>query len=135
MTSGGASINDSFIHGSMHSVPFGGVGDSGSGSYRGKASFDTFSHARTIAESPSWVEMFLRVRYMPYDWKELRFFKRMSSKSPNFDRSGRVVRRGLAYWASLILGLGASGIKGAFLRWLLVLATGYVAAWQRGLLV
>jgi len=31
-----------------HYLPFGGVGDSGMGAYHGKASFDTFSHAKSI---------------------------------------------------------------------------------------
>jgi len=82
MTSGGATINDSFFHGSVNTVPFGGVGDSGWGAYRGKASFDTFTHFRTIAETPTWAEKLIRVRYMPYDFSALHFFEQTDGKEP-----------------------------------------------------
>ncbi|MCT9855135.1 aldehyde dehydrogenase [Priestia megaterium] len=45
---GGGSINDTINHMTSHYLPFGGVGDSGMGAYHGKASFDTFSHAKSI---------------------------------------------------------------------------------------
>ncbi len=128
MTSGGATLNDSFMHASTPSVPWGGVGTSGTGAYHGKASFDSFTHVRTVAATPSWMESFLRVRYMPFDWRELRRLSRLSGRSPGFDRDGRPVR-GLAYWLGLVVGLspkGAGGAKGALLRWCLVLLAGYV---------
>lgn len=118
MTSGGATLNDSFFHGSVISAPFGGVGNSGWGAYRGRASFDVFSHARTIAQTPSWLDRFLRVRYMPYNWSDLRRLRLLSSPRPNFDRSGKVLR---GAWIARLLGLGATGVKGAFLRWVLVI--------------
>jgi len=34
----------------VSSLPFGGVGDSGIGSYHGKASFDTFSHTKCVEQ-------------------------------------------------------------------------------------
>ena len=43
--------NDFAVHLSLPDVPFGGVGQSGMGSYHGKAGFDTFSHRRAVAES------------------------------------------------------------------------------------
>ncbi|KAK0733271.1 Aldehyde/histidinol dehydrogenase [Lasiosphaeria miniovina] len=125
MTSGGATLNDSFFHGSVNTVPFGGVGDSGWGSYRGKASFDCFTHFRTIAETPSWADKILRVRYMPYDMSKMRLLARLTAPKPNFDRSGSIVR-GFSYWVKLIFGLGASSAKGALFRWLLLLAVNYV---------
>lgn len=121
VTSGGATFNDSFMHAAMNNVPFGGVGESGTGSYRGKASFDTFTHFRTVAETPLWLEKSLRVRYQPYDWGQLRFLKMMTESKPNFDRSGNVVR-GLGYWMKLVLGLGGQSAKGACIRWLIALA-------------
>ncbi|KKY33671.1 putative fatty aldehyde dehydrogenase [Diaporthe ampelina] len=123
VTSGGASYNDSFIHASIQTVPFGGVGESGTGSYRGKASFDTFTHQRSIAETPAWAEATLRVRYQPYDWSQLNMLKMLTERRPNFDREGRVVR-GLGYWFRVLLGLGTAEKKGALLRWL-VLAAGW----------
>lgn len=32
----------------VHSLPFGGVGESGTGSYHGKFSFDAFSHKKAV---------------------------------------------------------------------------------------
>ena len=48
--SGGVTINDVLLHATVESLPFGGVGASGMGSYHGKAGFDTFSHQKPILE-------------------------------------------------------------------------------------
>ena len=48
--SGGVTINDVFLHATVDSLPFGGVGASGMGSYHGKAGFDTFSHQKPILQ-------------------------------------------------------------------------------------
>lgn len=133
MTSGGATWNDSFMHGSLGNVPFGGVGESGTGSYRGKASFDAFTHFRTIAQTPGWAEATLRVRYQPYDWRQLNFLRFMTEKAPNFDRDGKVVR-GLAYWVKLVLGLGTTEQKGALLRWLVLAVGWYYLTGGKGLI-
>ncbi|KAK4239927.1 beta-apo-4'-carotenal oxygenase [Achaetomium macrosporum] len=125
MTSGGATLNDSYFHGSLNSVPFGGVGDSGWGAYRGKASFDCFTHFRTVCETPAWAEPLIAVRYMPFDMSKLRLLNRLTGPKANFDRNGKVVK-GFGYWASFILGLGGKSAKGAFLRWLIVLAAHYL---------
>lgn len=45
---GGGAINDTINHMTSHYLPFGGVGNSGMGAYHGKASFDTFSHFKSI---------------------------------------------------------------------------------------
>lgn len=50
-SSGGVSRNDMGLHASVNGAPFGGVGESGMGSYHGKAGFETFSHRRTITQS------------------------------------------------------------------------------------
>ncbi|KAL1835506.1 hypothetical protein VTK73DRAFT_5598 [Phialemonium thermophilum] len=133
ITSGGATLNDSFFHGSVNTVPFGGVGGSGMGAYRGKASFDVWTHTRSVAETPRWMEPLIRVRYMPYKWSELRRLRLLNGGgTPDFDRNGRVVR-GFRYWVAFVLRLGAPGVKGALLRWLFLLAAGYVAALRRSL--
>ena len=46
--SGGACINDTLLHFAQEDLPFGGVGDSGSGAYHGVTGFQTFSHARGV---------------------------------------------------------------------------------------
>ncbi|PBP18596.1 fatty aldehyde dehydrogenase [Diplocarpon rosae] len=118
VTSGGASVNDAFFHGSIPTLAFGGVGDSGQGAYRGKASFDTFTHRRSVTTTPGWMEKLIDIRYPPYDGK-LKKFRQMSGMKPNFDREGREVR-GLGYWASFVLSLGGSSTKSALLRWAVV---------------
>ena len=46
--SGGVTINDVMTHMFVEDMPFGGIGASGMGNYRGEAGFRTFSHARAI---------------------------------------------------------------------------------------
>ena len=127
MTSGGATVNDAFFHGSINTVPFGGVGDSGWGAYHGKASFECFTHSRTISETPAWAEKLLRVRYMPFDMAKLKMLNRLTSSSPNFDRQGKVVK-GVGYWVGVVCGLGGGSVKGALLRWAVVAAAYYLYA-------
>jgi aldehyde dehydrogenase (NAD+) len=43
---------------------FGGFGESGMGSYHGKAGFDTFSHYKSIVDKKCWLD--LPMRYQPY---------------------------------------------------------------------
>jgi len=121
VSSGGATINDSYTHASLTVAPFGGVGASGQGNYHGKYSFKAFSHERTIAKVPAWVDKLLRVRYMPYQRSDLERFRKMQAGSVNFDRQGNVTR-GLGYWIALVLGLGGSSAKGAAVRWGILLA-------------
>jgi len=119
VTSGGASVNDAFFHGSIPTLAFGGVGDSGQGAYRGKASFDTFTHRRSVTTTPGWMEKLLDVRYPPYAGK-LAKFRQMSEVKPNFDRNGQEIK-GVGYWVGFVTGLGSSSAKGALLRWAVVL--------------
>ena len=50
--SGGVSINEVLFQGICNSLPFGGVGASGFGSYHGEAGFNAFSHLKPIFEQP-----------------------------------------------------------------------------------
>ena len=61
---GGGCINDTIIHLATSQMGFGGVGASGMGSYHGKKSFETFSHAKSIVNKSTWMD--LPIRYMPY---------------------------------------------------------------------
>ena len=47
-TSGGVAINAIALHVACDDLPFGGIGHSGMGSYRGRDGFRTFSHARGV---------------------------------------------------------------------------------------
>ncbi|WP_051227923.1 coniferyl aldehyde dehydrogenase [Oceanospirillum beijerinckii] len=53
--SGGVCINDTLMHVAADDAPFGGIGESGMGHYHGIEGFKTFSHARTVLHSPSWL--------------------------------------------------------------------------------
>lgn len=61
---GGGCINDTIIHLATSAMGFGGVGQSGMGSYHGKRSFDTFSHEKSIVDKSTWMD--LPMRYAPY---------------------------------------------------------------------
>lgn len=61
---GGGCINDTIIHLATSNMGFGGVGNSGMGSYHGKAGFDTFSHKKSIVDKKTWLD--LPMRYQPY---------------------------------------------------------------------
>lgn len=73
-SSGGVCINDTIMHVGISSLPFGGVGDSGIGSYHGKAGFDTFSHYKSVLKNSFWID--LNWRYAPYKDK-LGFLKKI----------------------------------------------------------
>ena len=61
---GGGCINDTMVHIATHSLPFGGVGDSGMGSYHGKLSFNTFTHMKSILVKSNKLD--IKLRYAPY---------------------------------------------------------------------
>lgn len=67
VTAGGMCLNDSLVHLNGENLPFGGVGESGMGSYHGKRSFDIFSHHKSIMKRGWFPD--LPVRYPPYDGK------------------------------------------------------------------
>jgi len=64
---GGGCINDVVIHLATCSMGFGGVGESGMGSYHGKDGFDAFSHYKSIVNKKTWID--LPMRYQPYKSK------------------------------------------------------------------
>ena len=64
---GGGCINDVIIHLATSEMGFGGVGESGMGTYHGKQGFDAFSHTKSIVDKKTWMD--LPMRYQPYDRK------------------------------------------------------------------
>lgn len=64
---GGGAMNDTLVHFINDRLPFGGVGNSGIGSYHGATSFYTFSHAKSIVKRGTWLDVPLR--YAPYSGK------------------------------------------------------------------
>lgn len=61
---GGGCINDTIIHLATSYMPFGGVGNSGIGSYHGNKSFATFTHFKSIVNKSNLLD--LPIRYTPY---------------------------------------------------------------------
>jgi aldehyde dehydrogenase (NAD+) len=59
-------------------LPFGGVGNSGIGSYHGEAGFKTFSHFKSILNKPFWLEP--NLKYPPYSKLKLAWMKRVIGK-------------------------------------------------------
>ena len=64
---GGGCINDVIIHLATSEMGFGGVGESGMGSYHGKDGFDAFSHYKSVVNKKTWLD--LPMRYQPYKSK------------------------------------------------------------------
>ncbi len=71
---GGGCVNNTLMHIANANLPFGGVGESGVGSYHGHKSFLTFSHQRSVLKSATFMD--LPMRYAPYKEK-VKFFKAM----------------------------------------------------------
>uniref|UniRef100_A0A4W2BV80 aldehyde dehydrogenase [NAD(P)(+)] n=1 Tax=Bos indicus x Bos taurus TaxID=30522 RepID=A0A4W2BV80_BOBOX len=71
-SSGGFCGNDGFMHLTLASLPFGGVGSSGMGNYHGKFSFDTFSHHRACLLRRPGLEKIYAIRYPPHTPRNLR---------------------------------------------------------------
>ncbi|MBR2353438.1 MAG: aldehyde dehydrogenase [Clostridia bacterium] len=69
---GGGCINDVIIHLATSEMGFGGVGESGMGSYHGKDGFDAFTHYKSIVDKKTWLD--LPMRYQPYKSK---FFEKL----------------------------------------------------------
>ena len=70
---GGGCVNDTILHISNHHMPLGGVGNSGTGGYHGKYSFETFSHKKSVVENTTRIDV--PIRYAPLTdakWKILR---------------------------------------------------------------
>lgn len=74
---GGGCLNETISHLGNPNLPFGGIGNSGMGSYHGKYSFDTFSHKQSILKKPVWPDP--DVRYPPYDQDKLKWVKKLFS--------------------------------------------------------
>ncbi len=62
---GGGCINDVVVHLATSEMGFGGVGESGMGSYHGKDGFEAFSHYKSVMDKKTWLD--LPMRYQPYN--------------------------------------------------------------------
>jgi aldehyde dehydrogenase (NAD+) len=73
-SSGGACVNATVMHVAVPDLPFGGVGASGMGSYHGKASFDVFSHRKSVLVKPTRLDP--KLAYPPYTKLKERIIRR-----------------------------------------------------------
>ncbi|MCK4747118.1 MAG: aldehyde dehydrogenase family protein, partial [Bacteroidales bacterium] len=78
LPSGGGMINDVVLLFINMNTPFGGLGESGIGSYHGKAGFEAFSHYKTILNKPTWFDLYLK--YPPYRKFNLRILRSVLGK-------------------------------------------------------
>ena len=73
---GGGCINNTVWHFTNPHFPFGGIGNSGLGTYHGKYSFDVFTHAKPVMRTPGYIDP--AIKYPPFKGKMkwLKFFLR-----------------------------------------------------------
>jgi aldehyde dehydrogenase (NAD+) len=74
-SAGGMCINHTFLHLACHGLPFGGVGPSGMGAYHGRASFETFSHRKSVLRKPQVIDP--PILYPPYDEAKKRWLGKL----------------------------------------------------------
>jgi aldehyde dehydrogenase (NAD+) len=74
-TSGGVCVNATLWHIANPHLPFGGVGESGLGAYHGRASFEVFSHRKSVLTKPTRFDV--RFMYPPYGKGKLALLKRL----------------------------------------------------------
>ena len=72
---GGGAVNDAIMHITNSHLGFGGIGESGMGSYHGEAGFKDFSHFKSILQKPFGFEP--NFKYPPYSKKKLSWIRRI----------------------------------------------------------
>jgi aldehyde dehydrogenase (NAD+) len=73
LSAGSICINDVMLFMAVDGLPFGGVGESGTGSYKGQGGFDRLSHRKAVlrrSEKPDW-----RIRYAPYTQARMKWLR------------------------------------------------------------
>ena len=74
-SSGGVCLNGTILQLGVPGLPFGGVGASGTGSYHGRAGFETFSHRRSVLAKTTWPDVPLA--YPPFTKLKERLLRRV----------------------------------------------------------
>ncbi|CAM4552672.1 unnamed protein product [Leuciscus chuanchicus] len=86
-TSSGALLaNDCLVHFTISDLPFGGVGNSGTGRYHGKYGFDQLSHLRSCLIKKLNMEGVNQMRYPPHTTEKLRWARVFLLKQVNLAR-------------------------------------------------
>lgn len=89
-SSGGVLANDCLIHFSVNTLPFGGVGNSGMGSYHGQFSFDRLSHLRGCLIKQLKMEGVNKMRYPPHTAEKLGWARFLILKQVDLGSLGRM---------------------------------------------
>jgi len=76
VSAGSMLVNDVIFFMSVPDLPFGGVGESGMGSYHGQAGFDRLSHLKAVMRRARWPEV--SIRFAPYTDFKTRILKWLS---------------------------------------------------------
>ncbi|ALE92266.1 aldehyde dehydrogenase [Arthrobacter alpinus] len=85
-SSGALNFGVPVVHLSVPGLPFGGVGESGMGSYHGKHSIDTFSHHKAILEKPLSPDT-LSLIYPPFGAITKQIIKRFVAPAKKFRKA------------------------------------------------
>ncbi|CAN0336751.1 aldehyde dehydrogenase family 3 member A2-like isoform X1 [Lampetra fluviatilis] len=110
-SSGGFTSNDTLFNYAVEGMPFGGVGNSGMGSYHGRHSFNSFSHMRAVGLRGQSMESANTIRYPPYSDKKLSWCQwAIGKKMSKGGRGGRGTILSIA-----LLGLALVGAFAALL--------------------
>ena len=72
---GGGCVNDAMIHISNSNLGFGGVGESGMGSYHGEEGFRAFSHYKSMLHKSTIFEP--NIKYFPHTKGKLNILKKL----------------------------------------------------------
>lgn len=71
---GGGCVNDTMMHAANPHLPFGGVGESGTGSYRGEAGFRAFSHYKSVLKQTNAFDLPFRYPSSKTGYRVMRRF-------------------------------------------------------------
>ncbi len=72
---GGGCVNNTIMHLGDGDLPFGGVGTSGLGAYHGGASFEAFTHKKSVLKSATFLDP--SIKYPPFDESKLKIMRKI----------------------------------------------------------
>ena len=90
-SSGGVCVNAALFQVSNPHLPFGGVGESGTGAYHGEFGFETFSHRRAVYERSTRIDP--PILYPPYTQSKQRLLRRALMISDPRDQLAKLRNR------------------------------------------
>ena len=106
-SSGGVCVNDTLMHLGNHELPFGGVGNSGLGSYHGHRTFKSFSHEKAVLTKYPWIDEnplvkpLLDMRFPPYDGVKPKILKLLAN--PKVEKISHFLNYQLPFYIKLYI--------------------------------